>query len=353
MSNVYAVIMAGGRGERFWPLSNDRVPKPFIPLLGPRTLIQQTVERLLPLLPRERILISIGEAQSTIAGEQLPQIPPENFIVEPVGRDTAPCLGYCALHIERRDPDGILLAVPADHYISDAPAYRRMLDKGIGALAGAAGVVFGIRPTRPETGYGYVQAHKPESPDDAWPVVRFVEKPDAVHAREYLAVGNYFWNGGIFLWRNRTLLSLLQEHMPELYRGLEILRPLIGRREAHAKLHATFAALPRISIDFGVVEKTPGLRLVPAEFAWDDIGNWGALERALPHDAGGNVAVGPHLAVEAGGCIAYSDAGTIATFGVSNLIVVQSHGRVLVCAKDRAADLKRLLASLGAAGTEY
>jgi mannose-1-phosphate guanylyltransferase len=347
MSHAYAVIMAGGRGERFWPLSTDRVPKPFIPLLGPRTLIQQTVDRLLPLLPSDRILISIGEIHREIAQEQLPEVPTDNFVLEPVGRDTAPCIGYCALHIERRDPDATMIAAPADHFVADAGAYRRTLEKGISALAGATGVVFGISPSRPETGYGYIQVQKPESGAEAWPVLRFVEKPDIARAREYVAAGGYYWNSGIFLWRNRTLLDLLAKHMPELHQGLEALRPLIGRKEAHSEIHQVFAALPRISIDFGVMEKASGLRLVPAEFTWDDIGNWSALERALPRDADGNVALGPRVALDASRCVSYSDAGTIATFGVSDLVVIQAHGKVLVCPKDRAADLKRLIAALG------
>lgn len=348
MSNVYAVIMAGGRGERFWPLSTDQVSKPFIPLLGSRTLIQQAVDRLLPWLPPERMLISIGVAHRKIAAEQLPEIPSRNFIVEPVGRDTAPCLGYCALHIEQRDPDAMMLAVPADHHIADAEVYRRTLDEGVAALPGATGVVFGIHPDRPETGYGYIQTQPAEPPGEALPVLRFVEKPDAAHAREYMATGDYFWNSGIFLWRNLTLLDLLRRHMPLLSRGLNALRPMIGRSETDPDFHRIFAALPRISIDFGVMEKASGLRLVPAKFGWDDIGNWDALERALSHDAAGNVAVGPVLAFEAGHCISYSDSGTMAVFGVSNLIVVQAQGKVLVCPRDRAADLKRLIARLNA-----
>jgi mannose-1-phosphate guanylyltransferase len=350
MSDVYAVIMAGGRGERFWPLSTDRIPKPFIPLLGSKTLIQQTVERLMPLVPAERILISLGETHRGIAGDQLPEIPPDNFIVEPVGRDTAPCLGYCALHIERRNPNGIMLAVPADHYIADPAAYRRTLAKGIAALPGATGVVFGMVPSRPETGYGYIQTRKPDAQMEVLQVIRFVEKPDAARAREYMAGGNYYWNSGIFLWCNRTLLNLMHEHMPALRRGLDDLKPLIGRAEAQAELHRCFAALPRISIDFGVVEKASGLRLVPAEFAWDDIGNWGALERALPHDAGGNVTIGPSLAMEAANCVSYSDGGIVVLFGVSNLIVVHAQGKVLVCSKEKASDLKRLISKLGTEG---
>jgi len=347
MSDVFAVIMAGGRGERFWPLSTAGLPKPFIPLLGPRTLIQQTVDRLLPMIDPAQMLISIGEAHREIAGEQLPRIPPENFILEPVGRDTAACLGYCALHIERRDPESAMIAVPADHYVADEAAYRRTLARGLKALPRATGVVFGIRPTRPETGYGYIQAERIEPNMDDHAVRRFVEKPDAEHARAYLAAGDYYWNSGIFLWRNRRLLELLRNHMPELYRGLDLLRPFIGCPETRDDVYRIFAGLPRISIDFGVAEKASGLRLVPAEYEWDDIGNWGALERALPADASGNVALGPHTAVDARDCITYSDAGTIALFGVSDLVVVQSRGRVLVCSKDHAADLKRLVAELG------
>jgi len=347
MSGLYAVIMAGGRGERFWPLSTDAVPKPFIPLLGPKTLIQQTVERLLPLLPHGRMFISIGEVHREIAGRQLPQIPPENFIVEPVGRDTAACLGFGALHIEVRDPDGSMVAVPADHYVADPQAYCATLQKGIDALPRAAGVVYGIRPSRPETGYGYIQVGQPVSGSADLAVLRFVEKPDAARARQYVSAGDYYWNSGIFLWRNRTLLALLKQHMPELHSGLDALRPLIRRQDAAKEVHRIFAALPRISIDFGVAEKASGLRLVPAEFAWDDIGNWGALERALTHDDAANVALGRHVALDARGCITYSDAGTIAAFGVTDLIVVQALGKVLVCPKDRAADLKRLIAALG------
>ncbi len=346
MSKAYAVIMAGGRGERFWPLSTGLVPKPFLPLLGVRTLIQETVERLLPLLPPERTLISIGEAHRQIAAAQLPQIPQENFVVEPVGRDTAACLAYCALCIERRDPEGIMLAIPADHYVADGEAWRRTLAKGIHAAPEAAGVVFGIRPSRPDPGYGYIQVSEPEPGAEARLVLQFVEKPDEARARTYLAAGNYFWNSGMFVWRNRTLLELFRQHMPEMHRGLEALRPLIGREEARPELRDVFASLPRISIDFGILEKASGLRLIPAEFGWDDIGNWGALDRALPHDTGGNVALGAHLAVESGGCITYSDAGVIATFGLSGLVVVQAHGKVLVCPKERAADLKRLISCL-------
>ncbi len=346
MTNVYAVIMAGGRGERFWPLSTDQVPKPFIRLLGTRTLIQQTVDRIVELVPPQKTFVSIGEAHKVIAIRQLPQIPVENFIVEPVGRDTAACIGYSALHVERRDPGAAVIVFPSDHHIEDVVAYRRTIQKGIKALPEATGVVFGIRPARPETGFGYIQAQAPAPDEDSCRVLRFVEKPDIDRAREYIAAGNYYWNSGIFLWRNHTLLALIEKHMPDLHKGLEALRKLVGFDGASSERARIFSALPRISIDFGVMEKTEGLRLVPAEFLWDDIGNWGALERAVPRDADGNASLGGHVSLESTGCVTYSDAGTVATFGVSDLIVVQANGKVLVCSKDRVGELKRLISTL-------
>jgi mannose-1-phosphate guanylyltransferase len=343
----YAVIMAGGRGERFWPLSTTRFPKPFIPILGPSSLFQDTVSRILPIVPHARVLISVGAEHLEVARQQAPQIPLENFIVEPVGRDTAACLGFCALHLEQRDPEGIMLALPADHFVGDAAAYLSTVQKGVENLEGATGVVFGIKPSRAETGYGYILARKPAMGADAWPVVRFIEKPGAAKAQEYLESGDYFWNSGMFLWKNRTLLELFKRHLPEIHAGLCQLRPLIGNGGSVAQIRNIFSALPRISIDFGIMEKTSGLRLIPAQFNWDDIGSWTSLARALPPDAQGNIVQGAHVVLESSGCVLYAQSETIATFGVSDLIVVQANGKILVCPKDRAADLKQLVSISG------
>ncbi len=346
MGALYAVIMAGGRGERFWPLSTGRMPKPFIPLTGPSSLIQETVARIQPLVPLERILISIGTTHLDIARKQLPQLPAENFIVEPVGRDTSACLAFCALHIEKRDPGGIMFALPADHFVSDPEAFRRTIQTGLDNLEGSAGVIFGIQPMWAETGFGYILAEKPASQADAWPVLRFIEKPDAKSAAQYLIAGNYFWNSGMFLFKNQNLLALFQKHMPDTYEKLCRLRPLLKRGGSHSQIAEIFTSLERISIDFGIMEKTSGLRLVPAQFGWDDIGSWAALERALPSDASGNVAQGSHIALESNGCIVYAQSETIATFGVSDLVIVQAYGKILVCPKNKAADLKRLVKTL-------
>lgn len=347
MAELYALVMAGGRGERFWPLSTPDHPKPFLPLLGERSLLQDTVERLHGLVPSDRIWIAIGAAHEGIARRQLPQLPGQNFIVEPVGRDTSACLGFSALHLEQKDPEGIMLALPADHFIGDTEAFQNTVRTGLANLEGATGVVFGIKPTRADTGYGYILAEKPPSGEAAWSVVRFVEKPDAATAASYVASGDYFWNSGMFLWKNKTLLELFREHMPQTYAGLGALRPLIRRPGAEETVRDIFAGLQRVSIDFGIMEKASGFRLVPAAYPWDDIGNWMSLERALPRDARGNIARGPHVALESSGCILYTKEGTVAAFGVKDLVIVQARGKVLVCPKDKAADLKRLVAALG------
>ena len=346
MSTVYAVVMAGGRGERFWPLSTGERPKPFVPLIGPTSLLQETVARLLPLVPVERILIVLGEKHRDIASRQVPEIPPANFIVEPIGRDTAACLGLSAIHLALRDPEAIMLALPADHFIDNPEQYRQTVRTGLENLEGATGIVFGIKPDRPETGYGYIRAEKPAVRAAAWPVLRFVEKPDAAKALAYVRSGRYFWNSGMFLWHNRSLLSLFEKHMPEISHALSELRPLLARDDARGEVLQIFSSLPRISVDYGILEKTSGLRLVPVEYRWDDIGNWGSLARAIPADPSGNVVQGQAVPVQSTNCILLSEDGAVSVFGVSDLVVVRAGGKVLVCHRDRASDLKTLLSSL-------
>jgi mannose-1-phosphate guanylyltransferase len=189
-------------------------------------------------------------------------------------------------------------------------------------------------------------AEKPVTQASAWPVIRFIEKPDAKSAAHYLIAGNYFWNSGLFLFKNQNLLALFEKHMPDTYEKLSRIRPLLKESGSGSQIAEIFSSLERISIDFGIMEKTSGLQLVPAAFGWDDIGSWAALERALPSDESGNVAQGPHIALESNGCIVYAQSETIATFGVSDLVIVQAYGKILICSKDKAADLKRLVKAL-------
>ena len=347
MPTLYAVIMAGGRGERFWPLSTNRLPKPFIPLLGSDSLLQNTVSRIQPLVPYEQIMISIGAEHYDAAREQLPGIPKENFLVEPFGRDTSACLGFCALHLEQRDKDALMLALPADHYVADEIEYLKTIRMGLYNLEGSNGVIFGITPTRPETGYGYILAEKPkEDGGRAWPVIRFIEKPDINTAVRYLVAGNYYWNSGMFLWKNHTLLELFEKFMPDTCAALNRLRPLIGDETAGEEIRNIFSMLPRISIDFGIMEKADNLRLIPADFGWDDIGSWAALGRALTPDANGNIVQGSASALESENCVIYSQSDKIAAFGVSDLVIVQACGKILVTTRDKAADLKKLVTAM-------
>ena len=293
MQAVYAVVMAGGRGERFWPLSTSQLAKPFIPLLGPTTLIQDTVSRLHPLVPPERILISIGEAHHELARQQLPGIPDRELHCRTCRDATPPPASAYAPSTWRsgiRTPS-CWLFLPTTSSASRT-TIAELCRVELTSLPGATGVVFGVRPVRPDTSYGYIRAQRPAPQSQAWPVIRFVEKPDAATAEQYFKSGDYFWNSGIFLWRNRTLLDLFQEHLPKSYQCLRELQALLRQRESPQEMLRVFASMERISVDFGIAEKTSGLRLVPVEFAWDDIGNWSALERALPADSHGNVIAG-------------------------------------------------------------
>jgi mannose-1-phosphate guanylyltransferase len=240
-----------------------------------------------------------------------------------------------------------MIALPADHFVSNIDGYVKTLQLGIENLQEASGIVFGISPARPETGYGYVLTDASSSVSGALNVIRFVEKPNAEKAAEFLASGDYYWNSGMFLWKNSTLLDLFRQHMPEFYGSMCILRSLLGT-DSGAEINKVFSSLPRISIDFGIMEKTAGLKLVPAQFIWDDIGNWASLERALPADSQGNIAQGSHIALESSRCILYAQSETIAAFGVTDLVIVQAYGQVLVCPKSKTGDLKRLVSALAA-----
>ncbi len=347
MEHVYVVIMAGGKGERFWPLSTPEEPKPFIKILGSETLIQQTVHRILPLVSVEHILVILGKEHLPLAREQLPQLPETNFIVEPVGRDTAPCIGLASLELEKRDPESIMIIIPADHYIPDQDKFLSTLTLAVEvARQGSYIVTLGIKPTRPETGYGYILAGNQKvtlQGRDVFQVQKFVEKPDFATAAKYLEEGSYYWNSGIFIWKNRTIQDLLSRYMPALWQGLDRIKASLGSPEEQEVLRREFNQFERISIDYGILEKAPDVLMIPTDFRWDDVGTWKALDRVLPLDENGNIIVGNHRGVETKGCIIYAKDIFISTFGISDLIIVSSQGKVLICHKDMAPDLKKLL----------
>jgi mannose-1-phosphate guanylyltransferase len=340
----YAVVMAGGRGERFWPLSTGKTPKPFLPILGGKTMIQLTVERIKPLIPFERILVVVGKEHLKAAQEQLPELPEENFLVEPIGKDTAPCIGFASLHIERRDPDGIMVVMASDHHIPDQEKFLSSLSAAIQLLSTRDNLItLGIKPVRPETGYGYIEAKERMAMVDTIPffkVKRFVEKPDLDRAKKYVKRKDFFWNSGIFVWRNKTIQDLLKNHLPELWQGLSRIREHLDSDRVVSK---EFKLFPRISIDYGVLEKAKDILVIPAEFRWDDVGTWVALDRVYQLDKNGNAVIGKHVSIDTRNCVIHSQDHFIATIGLSNLVIVQANGKLLICSKERGQDVKELL----------
>ena len=343
MEHTFCVIMAGGRGERFWPLSTDRVPKPFIKLIGDKTMIQMTVARVLRLVPKERVFVVLGREHVEVARTQLPDLPEGQFIAEPAGRDTAPCIGFAATILCRRDPGATMIVLPADQYIPDEDAFVRTASAGVEwAVRGEYLVTIGITPTRPETGYGYIRAGEEVRAEGApcFHVDRFVEKPDEATAVRYLTDGGYYWNSGIFIWRAQVVLKGMEAHMPHLREGLEAIGRAAAAGDA-AGVADLFRGLPKISIDYGLMEKADNVLMMKADFAWDDVGTWGALRRVMKLDASGNYLRGNPVCVDTRDCVIFAEGVPVGAIGVSNLIVVASGEGVLVCdlARDQDARL--------------
>jgi mannose-1-phosphate guanylyltransferase len=348
VEHAYAVIMAGGKGERFWPLSSKTVPKPFLPLFGKRTMIQETVDRITPVIPRERVLIVLAHDHLPVAQAQLPEIPADNFIVEPMGRDTAACIGLASLYIAQRDPHASMVVLAADHSITGREAFAATIASCLTFLTTHDYIItIGIKPTRPETGYGYIALGDEitgATPQVFYRVLRFTEKPDPVQAARYLSADNYCWNSGIFAWKNSTIQESIAAYMPVLWEGLMRINSSLGSREEAVVMKREFSHFERISIDYGVLEQSPAVAVVPASFGWDDIGTWAAFERVSSLDESRNVRMGRHVGKDTSGCIIYSQDQLVATLRVRDLVIVQAEGKLLVCHKEQAPFLKEIVA---------
>ncbi len=345
----YAVIMAGGRGERFWPRSRQARPKQFLTLAGDRSLLQQTVDRLRPMFAPDHVYVVLGSNHLNLAREQLPEVPPENFIVEPEGRNTAPCIGLAAIHIHWRDPDAGMLVCPADHLIQGEELFMQCLDRGFQWAASDNGLVtIGIVPSRPETGYGYIERDREPlaSAPAIYPVHRFVEKPDLKRAKEFVRDGKYYWNSGIFIWNTGVILDQIRTHLPELHEGLETIRACIGTDEHNDVLAEVFPGLPSISIDYGVMEKAPRIFMVEGNFGWDDLGSWGALASIAESDAASMSVRGPFVGYDNNNCFIRSDGTLVAAIGLQDLIIVEDENVILICPKERTQDVKELVKQL-------
>jgi len=352
---LYALVMAGGAGTRFWPLSRRSRPKQVLPFAQGRSLLASTVERLAPLVPLERTLVATSLEVADAVRTELPLLPQRNLLAEPTGRDTAACVGWAAWRLARSNPKAVMVVVPADHLISDGQALRSAL-AGAAATAAARGglVTLALRPTRAETGYGYLELGEVVGAAAGRPVQvvkRFVEKPSQELADEFLAAGNYCWNSGMFAWTVEAIRGAIREHLPELAGGLDELISASDELGEDEALRRRYASLPRVSIDFGVMEKAKPVWAVGVDFAWSDVGSWAGLGEALPsQDAG--VTVGDVVALDTIGSVLVSDGPLVAVIGVHDLVVVATPDAVLVVPKDQAQRVKELVERLREGGRD-
>jgi mannose-1-phosphate guanylyltransferase len=334
----WAVVMAGGSGTRFWPRSRRRVPKQLLPVLGTKSLLQDTVARLRGLVPSDHVLIVTHRDHAAEVRRQLPQLPRGNVLVEPQGRNTAPCLALAALEIERRAEDATFVSLPADHAIADPRAFRAtLLEAFAWAATEPVAVTIGIRPTAPETGYGYIHVGARRAGKTSR-VRGFVEKPNAARARRFVASKAYLWNSGMFAWRTATILALLDRHVPDVMKPL---RAALAKRSTTA-LAKAYASVPSISIDYGVMEHAENVLVVSADFGWSDVGSWAALADL---DADGNRR-GTVIPIDAARSVVFGNGRLVALVGLDDVIVVDTPDALLVCHRDRAQDVRRVVDEL-------
>ncbi len=352
---TYAVIMAGGSGTRFWPTSRNARPKQLVRIVGDTTMIQATVARLQPLIPAERVLVITTSTLAEETRRQLPMLKPEHVIAEPVGRDTAACVGLAALVIRKLDPSGTMILLPADQVITPADAFQAALAKGVEVAAAGNLVTFGIQPRYPATGYGYVHVGEAVSGSSngisVANVQRFVEKPEQATAEQYLATGEYRWNAGIFCWRVDTVISELTAHCGWLMEALAPLEKAWGTANWTSQLDAVYQPLKRISIDYALMEKSKRICVVTGTFQWDDVGSWDSLYDHLPKDANGIIARGETCTVDCRDSLLVSETGQlIAGIGLTGMTVVATKDAILVVPKGRSQEVKKIVDGLKETG---
>ncbi len=355
--NTYVVIMAGGSGERFWPMSRMRRPKQLLSLTRPdMSMIEEAIARIEPLVPSERILIITSEVLRDPIRAALPNLPPDNVIAEPAKRNTAPCLALACSAIEAREQGPALMAVlTADHFIGDAEAFRADVARALAFAAEEdALLTLGIPPTRPETGYGYIHVHGTPTRGTVMKVDEFKEKPNYETALEYVVSGKYLWNSGMFFWRTSTLRTAMHTALPEVGVHIETMTQCLRANDANG-LATVFVSMPDISIDFGVMERAPNVYVVPATFPWDDVGSWDALERMHERDANENVTDGDVVCVDTSGSVLVNAIGnghTVTSVGIDDVVVVVTPDATMVCAKSRAQDVKKIVQELRSRGRD-
>jgi len=346
---LYAVIMAGGAGTRLWPRSRQNRPKQFLDIVSESTMLQETFLRIEPLIPPDRVFVITNGTCAPIVREQIPQLPRDNVIVEPAGRNTAPAIGLAALYLRQLDPEGMMVVLPADHLIHEAAHFREVLEVVAEVAQDGYLVTMGIQPGSPHTGYGYIQrgdALRQVGQYSVYKVARFTEKPDEVTAQRFLDSGQYYWNSGMFGWKVSAILRAIEAHLPALHDQLATIEAALGSQREREVMEEVWQGVESISIDYGVMERADNAAVIPMDVGWSDVGGWATVAKLLPRDAEDNVVVGEHIGMDTTGSLLYSSGRLIATIGLRDMIVVDTEDALLICPKARAQEVKDLVDEL-------
>ena len=356
---ISVVIMAGGKGERFWPKSRTNLPKQFLSLTNDgKSMIQHTVERLEGLVELENVYVVTNKLYEDLIVEHIPNLPLENIIIEPEAKNTAPCIGLAAVHIAKKNPESKMIVLPSDHLIKFNEIFLDTLRSALEVVEDDGNIVtIGITPNYPETGYGYINFKKGVSPHEitnAYEVLRFVEKPDLERAKQYLTSGEYLWNSGMFIWKVSTILKCFEDLLPEIYTGLKEIEVAVNTEKYLETLKKVFSEIPSESIDYGIMEKAKNIYVIPGNFGWDDVGSWLSLERINNTNQDGNIISGNVVTVKTKNSIIQGSKKLIATIGLEDIIIVDTDDALLICNKDNTQEVKEVIANLKASNkTEY
>ncbi len=356
--HFYALIMAGGVGSRLWPLSRQKSPKQVLPLVGERSMFQGAVDRLRPLLQPEDVFVVVGEEQVDLLKAEGTGIPDRNFVIEPLGRGTAPAIALSAIALRRHNPDAIMVVLTADHFIGDAERFREVLKAAHDVAVQDHLVTLGITPSSPSTGYGYIERAQQLMTANGYAAYRveaFREKPDLATAKQFVVSGKHSWNSGMFVWKVSRFLEELARTMPEFYQQLLAIDAALGTTDYDRVLHDVWPNVQPQTVDYGVMEKARDVAVIPAEFGWNDIGSWATLLEILDGDEQGNVIRrADHLGVDTSNTLVFGRDRLVTTIGLHDMIIIDTGDAILVCPKDRAQDVKKIVDDLKKNGkTQY